>query len=78
MLLFFTIANYDHFTICLRWRFKNGVVVCGRTSSGGGNYILHKLLADWTNLLAECSGEHHDLLAMWCVPEDFLNVTSHI
>jgi hypothetical protein len=41
-------------------------------------YILHEFLANRSNFFAECGGEHHDLLAMWCASEDFLNVFTHI
>jgi hypothetical protein len=41
-------------------------------------YILHEFLANRSNFFAECGGEHHDLLAMWCASEDFLNVFTHV
>lgn len=40
--------------------------------------ILHKLLADGSDLLGEGSAEHHDLLLGGGSPEDFLNVTTHV
>lgn len=43
-----------------------------------GNYILHKLLADWTDLFAQRGGEHHHLFAVRRVPEDLLHVTTHV
>lgn len=43
-----------------------------------GNYILHEFFADWTNLLAKGGTEHHNLFAVWCVSEDFLNISSHV
>lgn len=42
------------------------------------NYILHELLADWTNFLAQCSAEHHNLFSMRCVAKYFLYVTPHV
>lgn len=41
-------------------------------------YILHELLADRADFFAECSAEHHDLLAMGSAAEDFLHVFAHI
>lgn len=42
------------------------------------NYILHEFLADWANFFAQRGGEHHDLLAMRSITENFLNVAAHI
>lgn len=42
------------------------------------NYILHELLADWTNFLAQRSAEHHNLFSVWCVAKYFLHITSHV
>jgi len=41
-------------------------------------YVLHELLAHWTNFLAQCGGEHHNLLLVWCAAKDFLDVSTHI
>jgi hypothetical protein len=45
---------------------------------GGGRYILHEFFADGTDFLGESGGEHHDLLMMWCRPENILNIPSHV
>jgi len=42
------------------------------------NYILHKFLANRSHLLAQCRTEHHHLFLVWCGPEYFLYITSHI
>ena len=41
-------------------------------------YILHELFANWTNLLGQCSTEHHHLLVVWCHLEDLLHISSHV
>lgn len=41
-------------------------------------YILHELLANGPDLLAEGGGEHHHLLAVRCVAEDFLHIATHV
>jgi hypothetical protein len=41
-------------------------------------YILHKFFADRSDVLAECSAEHHDLFLVRGGAEDVLNVTSHV
>lgn len=43
-----------------------------------GNYILHELLADGANFLAQSSAEHHDLLFVRCVAENLLDISTHI
>ena len=43
-----------------------------------GNYILHELLADGTNILAEGGAEHHHLLLVGRHAEDLLHITTHI
>merc|ERR1719431_2492087 len=40
--------------------------------------ILHELLADRSDILAECCGEHHDLLLMGSGPEDLLDISPHV
>lgn len=40
--------------------------------------VVHKLLADGTNLLGEGSTEHHDLLVGGSRTEDFLHITAHV
>ena len=46
--------------------------------AGSHIYILHELLADGSDLLGECRGEHHHLFLVGRHPEDLLNVTSHV
>ena len=41
-------------------------------------YILHELLANWSNLLAQGSAEHHNLFIVWGHLEDFLDIGSHV
>ena len=41
-------------------------------------YILHELLADGPDVLAECGAEHHDLLLVRRRTEDLLHVASHV
>lgn len=43
-----------------------------------GFYILHKFLANWTNLFAECCGKHHNLLIMGSTFKNLLYILSHI
>ena len=40
--------------------------------------ILHELLADTPDVLAECGAEHHDLLLVRRRTEDLLHVASHV
>ena len=40
--------------------------------------ILAKLLADWSNLLAERGAEHHHLLLVRSHAEDLLDITTHV
>lgn len=42
------------------------------------NYILHKLLADRTDLFGKGGTEHHNLLLVRCHAENFLDISSHI
>lgn len=42
------------------------------------DYVLHELLADRSNILAEGGAEHHHLLAVWSTAENLLNVFPHI
>lgn len=42
------------------------------------DYILHELLADRPDILAQGGAEHHHLLAVWCAAEDFLYIFPHI
>jgi hypothetical protein len=41
-------------------------------------YILHELLANRTNFFAQCGGEHHNLLSVRGVAENFLYILAHI
>lgn len=41
-------------------------------------YILHELLADGPDVLAEGGAEHHDLLLVRRRTEDLLHVASHV
>ena len=41
-------------------------------------YILHELLADGSDVLAEGGAEHHDLLLVRRRTEDLLHVASHV
>lgn len=41
-------------------------------------YILHEFLADGSDFFAEGGTEHHDLLLVRGLLENFLNVTSHV
>merc|ERR1712227_263301 len=41
-------------------------------------YILHELLADRSNVLAESGAEHHHLLLIRSGAEDLLNISSHV
>ncbi len=40
--------------------------------------ILHELLADRSDFLAESGREHHDLFVMRCATEDLLNIAAHV
>ena len=41
-------------------------------------YILHELLADWSDFLGERRGEHHHLLLVGRHSEDLLHITAHV
>jgi len=41
-------------------------------------YLVHKLMANWTNVLGKCSREHHNLLFSWSLHKDLLYVFTHI
>ena len=41
-------------------------------------YILHELLADWSDVLAQGGAEHHHLLLVWGRAENLLHVTAHV
>lgn len=58
--------------------FRFSLVVMLRDIWNAIVYILHELLADRTNFFAECSAEHHDLLAMGSAAENFLHIFAHI
>jgi len=45
---------------------------------GKNIYIVHKLLANWSNFVGECGGEHHNLLVVGGHFEDLLDVSSHV
>ena len=57
------------------WR---GSGMVGKGEVRRGNYILHELLADGANILAEGGAEHHHLLLVGCHTEDLLHITTHI
>jgi len=40
--------------------------------------VLHELLADWSRLLGESGGEHHDLLLCGSSAENLLNIAAHV
>ena len=40
--------------------------------------ILHKFLANWSNLLRECGAEHHHLFLGWRSSENLLHISTHI
>ena len=42
------------------------------------SYILHELLADWSDVLAQGGAEHHHLLLVGGGAEDFLDISSHV
>lgn len=42
------------------------------------DYVLHELLADRSNILAQGGAEHHHLFAVWRAAEDFLDILPHI
>jgi hypothetical protein len=44
----------------------------------GSTYIVHELGTNRSNILAQSSREHHDLLAVWSSTENLLNITTHI
>ena len=44
----------------------------------GLSYVLHKLLANWSDIFAEGGAEHHNLLLMWRGSENFLYISSHV
>ena len=50
----------------------------GPTREGGYIYVLHELLADWPDFLAECGAEHHDLFLVGGGAKDLLDVFSHV
>ena len=50
----------------------------GMKGQRGGNYIIHELLADRTDLLGECGAEHHALLFMGSGFEYLLNISTHV
>jgi hypothetical protein len=39
---------------------------------------LHELAADWPDLFAQCSTEHHDLLLMGGHAKNFLDIPTHV
>ena len=39
---------------------------------------MHELAADWTNLFAQGSTEHHDLLLMGGHAKNFLDIPTHV
>jgi hypothetical protein len=41
-------------------------------------HVLHELLADGPDLLAQRGAKHHDLLRMRCSEEHLLNVAAHV
>ena len=59
---------------------KSHEAAVGEETSTGrwDNYILHELLADGTDVLAERGREHHHLLGVRRRAEYLLDVTSHI
>ena len=47
-------------------------------SSGRRSYVLHELLADWSDVLGEGGAEHHHLLLVGSRTENLLHVASHV
>merc|ERR1719341_2274388 len=54
------------------------ICLARRLESSGRPYILHELLADWSDVLGEGGAEHHHLLLMGSRTENFLHVTPHV
>ena len=51
---------------------------CARQLEEVGNYILHELLADHSDIFTEGSAEHHHLFLVGRHPEDLLDITPHV
>ena len=47
-------------------------------ATAGVHYVIHELLADWTDLLGQGGAEHHGLLLMGSGFEHFLHISAHI
>lgn len=62
----------------MRQQFFLPIKVCSGNNTSSITYILHEFAADWSDLLAQCCTEHHDLLLMGCDLEDVLYITSHV
>merc|ERR1719507_2643923 len=62
-------AVQQRFVLARRWLEK---------SSGRRSYVLHELLADWSDVLGEGGAEHHHLLLVGSRAENLLHVASHV
>ena len=62
-------AVQKRFVLARRWLEK---------SSGRRSYVLHELLADWSDVLGEGGAEHHHLLLVGSRAENLLHVASHV
>ena len=54
------------------------ICLARRLESSGRSYVLHELLADWSDVLREGGAEHHHLLLVGSSAENLLHVASHV
>ena len=54
------------------------ICLARRLESSGRSYVLHELLADWSDVLGEGGAEHHHLLLVRSQAEDVLHVSTHV
>ena len=54
------------------------ICLARRLESSGRSYVLHELLADWSDVLGEGGAEHHHLLLVGSRAENLLHVTPHV
>ena len=49
-----------------------------RQDKRGLNYFVHKFLADWPDFFTQCGAEHHNLLVVWGLHKDLLDIATHV
>ena len=54
------------------------ICLARRLESSGRPYVLHELLADWSDVLREGGAEHHHLLLVGSRAENLLHVAPHV